>query len=36
MRHLGIFLFAVAMVFVVGCRTFTPTPMDQVGFEERA
>ncbi|MBD3853936.1 MAG: hypothetical protein IFJ96_04080, partial [Acidobacteria bacterium] len=24
------------MVFVVGCRTFTPTPMDQVGFEERA
>ena len=36
MRHLGILLFAAAMVFVVGCRTFTPTPMDQVGFEERA
>jgi len=36
MRHLGIFLFAAAMVFVVGCRTFTPTPMDQVGFMERA
>jgi len=36
MRHLGIFLLAAAMVFVVGCRTFTPTPMDQVGFMERA
>ena len=36
MRHLGVFLFAAAMVFVVGCRTFSPTPMDQVGFEERA
>jgi hypothetical protein len=36
MRHLGIFLFTAAMVLAVGCRTFTPTPMDQVGFKERA
>jgi hypothetical protein len=36
MRHLGISLFAAAMVCVVGCRTFSPTPMDQVGFKERA
>jgi hypothetical protein len=36
MRHLRIFLFAAVMVFVVGCRTFSPTPMDQVGFKERA
>jgi len=36
MRYLGTFILAAAMVFVVGCRTFSPTPMDQVGFKERA
>ncbi len=36
MRHLGILLFAATIVFGVGCRTFNPTPMDQVGFMQRA
>ncbi len=36
MRHRRILLFAAVMVSVVGCRTFSPTPMDQVGFKERA
>ena len=36
MRHMGTFVLAAVMVFVVGCRTFSPTPMDQVGFKERA
>jgi len=26
----------LALVCLVGCRTFNPTPMDQVGFEQRA
>ena len=31
-------VIACASVFliVVGCRTFSPTPMDEVGFEQRA
>ncbi len=27
---------AAVLTFVVGCRTFNPTPMDQVGFKQRA
>ncbi len=27
---------AVVFGFIVGCRTFNPTPMDQVPFKERA
>ena len=28
--------FASIFAVVVGCRTFSPTPMDEVGFKERA
>jgi hypothetical protein len=28
--------FASVFLIVVGCRTFSPTPMDEVGFEQRA
>ena len=28
--------FFIVIAVAVGCRTFTPTPMDQVGFEARA
>ena len=29
-------LFGVVLACAVGCRTFSPTPMDDVGFKERA
>jgi hypothetical protein len=32
---LRLFAFAFLIVLVVGCRTFSPTPMDEVGFKER-
>ncbi len=29
-------VFCVVMACTVGCRTFSPTPMDEVGFKQRA
>ncbi len=29
-------LSCMALVCVFGCRTFSPTPMDEVGFKQRA
>jgi len=37
MKHLLRFTaFASILTLAVGCRTFSPTPMDEVGFKERA
>ena len=37
MKHLSrIASFASILTLVVGCRTFSPTPMDDVGFKQRA
>ena len=37
MKHISRFAaFASILTLVVGCRTFSPTPMDEVGFKERA
>lgn len=37
MKHLLRFVaFSWFFILVVGCRTFSPTPMDEVGFKQRA
>jgi hypothetical protein len=36
MKHTNLLVLAVALTCVAGCRTFSPTPMDEVGFKERA
>ena len=37
MKHLLRFAaFTSILTLVVGCRTFSPTPMDEVGFKQRA
>ena len=37
MKHLlRIAMFASILALAVGCRTFSPTPMGEVGFEQRA
>jgi hypothetical protein len=35
-RHWRFAGFFVVMAVVVGCRTFSPTPMDEIGFKQRA
>jgi len=36
MKRVKSLVFTTAIVVVTGCRTFSPTPMDQVPFRERA
>ena len=37
MRHRGKIATLLAVLGIVaGCRTFSPTPMDDVGFKQRA
>jgi len=36
MRQIHLLVWVTMTVVVTGCRTFSPTPMDEVGFKQRA